>query len=219
MRGGAGSEHVKLVRDSSHARRLIRRSFGRGWNLKSRLHPLRERLWHFRRDRDLKSLWNIWRGIARLVIPTTVERSGRIERHYAYFQDFIPGNDHDIRVVVIGHRAFAVKRMVRSGDFRASGSGHVIYDPTAIPSECVSAAFSATRAIGAQLAGYDFIFADGKPLIVEISYGFPRIIYEGCPGYWNEDLSWNECKFHPHHFMAEDFVGSLERQSECKHSA
>jgi glutathione synthase/RimK-type ligase-like ATP-grasp enzyme len=57
------------------------------------------------------------------------EKKFNPEKNYVYFQDFIPQNDFDIRIIVIGKRAFAIKRMVRKGDFRASGSGNIKYDP------------------------------------------------------------------------------------------
>ena len=44
------------------------------------------------------------------------DRDGR--RGYVYFQDFIPDNQFDTRVTVIGNRAFAFIRKVRPGDFR-----------------------------------------------------------------------------------------------------
>lgn len=206
LRGGAGAENVRLVRDAGQARILIRRAFGRGIKQKSRLYLLRERLWHVRRDRTLKSLWNVWRGVARLMIPTADERAGGVERHYAYFQDFIPNNDHDIRVVVIGRRAFAIKRMTRDGDFRASGSGHLIYDPDAIPKVCVKAAFEAAQRLKTQCVALDFVFQEGEALIVEISYAFASAAYLACPGYWDGDLNWHESSVVPEHFMAEDFV-------------
>lgn len=206
LRGGAGAENVKLVRDERRALSLIRRAFGRGFNQKSRLYLLKERLWHVRRDRTLKSLWNVWRGLARLVIPTADERAARIERHYAYFQDFVPDNDHDIRVIVIGRRAFAIKRMARKGDFRASGSGYIIHDPAAIPQDCLRASFDAAAKLGTQCVALDFVFLNGRPLVVEISYAFARAVYLDCPGFWDDQLNWHEGRFHPEHFMIEDFV-------------
>lgn len=210
LRGGAGSENVRLVRDEAEARRLIHRSFGRGWRTKSRLHLLKERLWHVKRDRSLTSVVNLWRGFARLVVPTEDERNGGTERHYAYFQDFVPGNYHDIRVIVIGERAFAIKRMVRGNDFRASGSGHIVYDPAQIPRACVQLAFELSKTLKTQCTAYDFVFDAGRPMVVEISYAFTIAVYADCPGYWGPDLQWHEGNFRPQHFMVEDFVAAVE---------
>ena len=37
----------------------------------------------------------------------------QIDKNYIYFQEFIPGNEFDTRVTVIGDRAFAFRRMNR----------------------------------------------------------------------------------------------------------
>ena len=44
-------------------------------------------------------------------------------KDYVYFQKFLPNNKYDIRIVVIGDRAFGFIRYNRENDFRASGSG------------------------------------------------------------------------------------------------
>ena len=206
LRGGAGSENVRLVRSSGEAKRLVRKSFGKGFKAKNRFAFLKERLWHFARDRSLVAFLNISKGIARLFIPTKEEKQLPVEKNYAYFQEFIPGNNYDIRVIVIGGRAFGIKRMVRGGDFRASGSGNIKYSPDEIPERCVSMSFDFSRLLEAQSVAFDFVFNGDDPLVVEISYTFNRNVYLDCPGYWREDLSWVQGSFAPEEFMIEDFL-------------
>lgn len=206
LRGGAGAENVRIAKTRKDAEIFIRKAFGRGFKAKNRLSFFKERLWHFKRDRSLKSLLNISKGLARLVLPVEAERNFPRERNYAYFQDFIPHNDCDIRVIVIGKRAFAIKRMVRKGDFRASGSGHIIYDPSQIPKECVKIAFEISERLKSQCLAYDFVFDGYQPLVVEVSYSFAKKVYLPCPGYWTEQLEWVGGKFFPEFFMAEDFA-------------
>ncbi|EKE85200.1 ATP-grasp domain-containing protein [Idiomarina xiamenensis] len=209
LRGGAGSENVRIAKTEKDALNFINRSFGRGYKVKNRRNFLKERIWRFKRDRSLSSFLNISKGIARLFIPKVAEREFPAERNYAYFQDFIPKNDHDIRVIVIGNRAFAIKRMVREGDFRASGSGIIIYDKAAIPEECLKIAFSVSKKMASQCTAFDFVFRDGEPLIVEVSYSFSARAYSDCPGYWNEKLEWIDGQFYPEFFMVEDFIKNL----------
>lgn len=208
LRGGAGAENVHITRSGSEAEKFIRRAFGRGYKVKNRLNFLKERYWHFKRDRTIHSFLNISKGIARLFIPKDAEKNFPAERNYAYFQDFIPNNDHDIRIIVIGKRAFAIKRMVRKGDFRASGSGNIIYEPRQIPKECLQIAFDVTSKLKSQCLAFDFVTLDGEPLIVELSYSFARKVYLDCPGYWNDELEWVEGEFTPEFFMIEDFVNT-----------
>jgi hypothetical protein len=191
------------------AQRLIRRSFGKGFKQKRRLHFLRERLWQFRRDHDLRSLLNLAKGIARLFIPTPAERSFARERNYVYFQKFIPNASYDIRVVVIGDRAFGLRREVREGDFRASGSGRIVFDREHIPLACVRIAYQTIDRSGLQSAAFDFVMDNHKPKIVEVSYAFTAHVYESCPGFWNRELVWYPEPVSPEAFMIEDFISAI----------
>lgn len=208
-RGGAGSRNVKLVQSLDEARRIIRQSFRRGWRT-SRLHSLRERMWRFRRAPGLGSFIDISRGVVRAILPHEKYRNQNAERNYVYFQNFVPDNDHDIRVIVIGERAFAIKRMVRDGDFRASGSGVIIHDRNEIPVECIRIAFRVTNSIGSQCCAFDFVRSQNDWKIIEISYAFTLAGYADCPGYWDRNLSWHPGPFRPEYFMIEDVLSRLD---------
>jgi len=161
------------------------------------------------RNRDPSSIASLFSGLNKVAkMPSKLWAMSR-DRGYAYFQDFIAENDHDIRVVVIGKRAFAIKRLVRDGDFRASGSGRIIYEPEQIPLDCVRIAFEATEAIGSQCAAYDFVFDNGRPLIIEVSYAFAQEAYRACPGYWDESLNWHNKTVDPEVFIIEDALATI----------
>ncbi len=208
-RVGAGSQNVRLVRDADHAQKLIDTAFGRGFSPTSRYAIFKEHLWRFRRDGIGGGALGVGKGIARLVVPTATERHGQREKGYIYFQDFIPNNNCDIRVIVIGERAFAIKRMVRRDDFRASGSGIIVYDPEEIPESCVRTAFEWAKKLGTQCIAFDFVLENDRPLIVELSYSFDSKAYRPCPGYWDSSLAWHSQQFIPEYFMVEDFLRAL----------
>ncbi|MDY4789545.1 MAG: hypothetical protein SO179_03135 [Bacteroidales bacterium] len=135
----------------------------------------------------------VCKGFARLFIPTEFAKMYHSEKGYVYFQDFIPNNSFDIRVVVVGDKAFALKRLVRKNDFRASGGGSIIYDKNQIDERCVKIAFDVNEKIQSQSIAYDFVFdKDNNPLIVEISYGYSKKAYDKCEGYWDMDLNWHK---------------------------
>ena len=205
LRGGAGSQNVKLVKSRIAAQSIIQRSFGSGWK-NSRLSPLRDRLWHFRRDKTLTSFMSIGKGAARAIFPHENDLRVTLQRDYVYFQDFIPNNDCDIRVLVIGERAIAIKRMVREGDFRASGSGAIVYDPAQIPQECLHLAFEVTSALKSQSCAFDFVRIKNKYAIVEISYAFSPAAYKVCDGYWDRSLVWHTAPVTPERFMIQDLL-------------
>lgn len=212
LRGGAGSLNVKLVKNKAHACSLIRKAFGKGFSTTDNSEKVRDRWGKFKKHRDKSSLWALIRGLALYFLPSlSVDlRHRAFDKGYIYFQEFIPGNDHDIRVVVIGERAFAIKRMVRDGDFKASGSGLIKYERDEIPEDCVKLSFLLSKKLQTQCLAYDFVFDSGITKVVEISYGFSRVGYLPCPGYWDSGLNWHEEKFTPEWFMVEDFIRKLK---------
>lgn len=188
LRGGAGAANVKLVSSRTAAKSLIKRAFGRGFPQFDRLGYLKERFNKFKSGKD--SFIGILKGFVRLFIPTEFSRLHPNEKGYIYFQDFIPNNDFDIRIIVVKDKAFGLKRFTRKGDFRASGSGNLHYDKKDISEECVKIAFEVADKLDSQSIAFDFIFDGIKPLIVEISYGYSIKAYDKCEGYWDKNMNW-----------------------------
>lgn len=206
LRGGAGAANVKLIKNKSEASRIISKAFGKGFSSVNRTADFKDRIKTFIRKKDFKSLGIAIKGLGRLFVPTDFEKRNGRESGYVYFQEFIEDNSYDIRVIVIGEKAFAIKRNVRENDFRASGSGKIDYDKDLIDIRCVQIAFETSKKLDAQCLAYDFVFSNGIPLIVEISYGFAMKAYDYCPGYWSSNLHWHECKFSPQEFMITDVL-------------
>ncbi|MFT3682731.1 MAG: hypothetical protein QM791_20910 [Ferruginibacter sp.] len=201
LRTGSGSVNVQLVKSFTEAGALIKKAFTGGFK-NSGLVPLSDVYSKFKRGRA--SLNAMLRSIARQVVPTKFAKMSNREKGYIYFQDFIPGNDHDIRVVVIGDRAFALKRMVRENDFRASGSGNILYDRELFDESVIKLSFDINKKIRSQCLAFDYVFDNGRPLVVEISFGFHTGGYDACPGYWDETLRWHEGRFNPYGWMVDN---------------
>ena len=209
MRGGAGSANVKLVKNQNAAIRLIRKAFGRGFSQYSSCSSLTERIRKYRNGQT--SLYDIFKGVLRLMYPPEYARVIGRERGYAYFQEFIPGNDHDIRIIVIEDKAFGLKRMVREGDFRASGSGHICYDKEHFENDTIALAFELAGKLKSQCVAFDFVYQSNVPLVVEISYGFTPGAYDACVGYWDKEMNWHEGPFNPYGWMVENLIRSIEK--------
>lgn len=191
LRGGAGASNVKLAHTASEARKFIHKAFGRGFPQFDRWGYLKERFRKWRLGKD--TFFGVCKGMGRLLIPTDFAKMHGREKGYAYFQDFMPNNSYDIRVCVVGNKAFALKRLTRKGDFRASGSGNIIYQKSQIDERCVSIAFDVNRKLKSQSVAFDFVFdQNNAPLIVEISYGYAMKAYDICEGYWTSDMKWHE---------------------------
>ena len=207
LRGGSGALNVQLIRNLSSARKVIKRAFRAGFSQRNFWIHLKEKVWILRKDRDLSAFVGIFKTVGRLFFPSSYDKVAHREKGYVYFQKFLPNNDFDIRVIVIGDKCVAKRRFNREGDFRASGSGLIDYDPSRLDVRCIQIAFDVSRRLGAQSLAYDFIFDEsGNPLIVEISYAFPPKAYEDCPGYWDSSLVWHEGKVNPQFNMIEDLI-------------
>ena len=201
---GSGSDNVKLANSKREAVRLITQAYGKGFKQYNSRSNLQERYRKYRNGKT--TLWDVIKGILRLAHPTEFSRVTGKEIGYAYFQDYIPGNDHDIRVVVIGDKAFAIKRMVRKGDFRASGSGEILYAKELFDEAIIRLSFDLAGKLKTQCVAFDFVHDNGKPMLVEISYGFSPAGYDPCPGYWDKNMNWHEGKFDPYGWMIEDLI-------------
>ena len=188
LRGGAGASNVKLAHTAKEARKFVRKAFGKGFPQFDKIGYLKERYHKWRQGRD--SFVGVCKGIGRLLIPTDYAKMHGREKGYVYFQDFIPNNTFDIRVVVIGDKAMGEKRYVREGDFRASGSGQFEY--IQIRGDVLEIAFGIAQKLRLQTVAFDFIFRDNEPLIVEMSYGFGTHGISHSGGYYTRDLQWNE---------------------------
>jgi len=148
--------------------------------------------------------------LVRWIIPHKIANQLPVERNYLYAQDFIANCDHDIRVFIIGNRAVTKKRLVRDGDFRASGSGKMSWDIGEEAKRCIEIAFEITDRLQAQSLAFDFVLDGDKYKIVETSYAASPRGFPNTPGYWNRDLSWSECRLRVEYFMIEDFINLIE---------
>lgn len=211
LRSGAGSFNVHLIKSFSQARSIISKSFGNGFSNFDSFAYFKE---------TLRKYWNkktstlaVMKSMAHLIIKPAFAKTVGREVGYVYFQEFIPGNDSDIRVIVIGNKAFAIKRLVRKNDFRASGSGYILYEQIHFSNEVIQLAFDINHKLKSQCTAMDFVFDKGKPLLVEISYGFVPEGYDPCPGYWDNDLTYHDGLFDPYSWMVDIVVSEINRKN------
>ena len=207
LRGGAGAANVKLAHTAAEARKLVRKAFGKGFTQYNSWVNLKDR-WRLYRigKTDFK---DVLKGVIRLGYKPDFAKMHAPEKGYAYFQDFIPDNKFDIRVVVVGNKAMGEKRYIREGDFRASGSGKFEY--VKIREDVLQIAFEVASKLKLQSVAFDFIFHNDKPLIVEMSYGFGTHGISHCGGYYTTDLQWHEgTHFDFCGWMVEDVIKSVQ---------
>lgn len=210
LRCGAGASNVSLIKSRSEAIRLCHQMFGRGRSAVSGTYFSDTR----RKVRTTRDWRHFLEKLKRLPQSLRkIRRAKRLlpkQRGYVYFQDFLPGNTFDTRVTIIGNRAFAFRRMNRPDDFRASGSGNVVYDASATDKRCIGMAFEVVRNIHSQSLALDFLYnQDGEPQIGEISYTFADYAIHNCPGYWDEAMNWREGQFWPQDAIVQDILDEI----------
>ena len=211
LRGGAGASNVQLVKNKYKALKLLNRAFGSGFPMISQYSDFKQRVWELRRDQSSKAIVHLIRGLYRLFVPK--EKIGLLQRQkgYIYFQDFIPENSFDDRIVIIGNRAIALRRYNRVNDFRASGSGIIKYDTNLFNLKSIQIAFDVADKIKSQSLALDFVYdKSGSPFLVEMSYGFSMgQVYDNCPGYWDASLNFHADDVDPQRYIIEDFINAM----------
>lgn len=213
LSGGAGSMNVRLIRSLPEAQAYVERCFsGSGIVIRPPLPRWPRRPLSWMKRMCLRAL-EAGPHVFGLRFPAMPDPTYWMpQKNYALFQEFLPGNEFDTRVTVIGNRAFAFRRINRPGDFRASGSGNIDYDLGGIDGRCVQAAFDAARKLGSQSMAFDFLFRgeQKEPVVGEISYCYADWAVERCPGHWDSALQWHPGHMWPEEAHVEDFVRRIQ---------
>ncbi|WP_236137217.1 ATP-grasp domain-containing protein [Mongoliitalea daihaiensis] len=208
---GAGSANVKLVHKKKQAISSINKAFSSGFNVFDHYGVVKERWRKFREGKD--SFFGVIKSCYRILnIPRYAKLLPK-ERFEVCFQDFIPDNEFDIRIIVIGGKAFAIKRLVRKNDFRASGSGNIVYEKHHFDENLIQKSFEFADSLKAQVVAFDYVFDKYQnPLIVEISYGFAIEGYDQCAGYWDKELNFHEGKFDSCEWMVDLVLNEISEK-------
>lgn len=208
---GAGSANVQMVYDKVHGKRIVRKAFSRGFPVFNGFSVLKERVSKFRKGHE--NLTGLLKGTFHMLRPPLYSRYVGRSIGETYFQEFIPNEGFDIRIIVIGAKAFAIKRLTRDDDFRASGSGMIEYDKSNFKGEWIELAFQWAKKLDTQIVAFDVVIhkITKKPFIVEISYGYAIDVYDSCTGYWDDEMNYYPGTFDSCEWMVDDFIKSIRR--------
>ena len=213
LTGGAGSSNVKLIKDKLQAKKIIQKSFGKGHSIfDQRKYFLDEQISKYKKH---KSIVSLAKGLLHLRKPLNKEWVNHIEKDYVYFQEFMPSNKYDSRIIVINqNKVFGYKRFNREKDFRASGSGNFEhFHPNNVDERVLKIALEVSRKLKMNSIAYDFIYDENKnPIIIEITYAYGTKGANKSPGYWDENLIWHEGildKFQ--YWMVENIIKEAEK--------
>jgi len=208
---GASSTNVRLVNSADEAAAWIERLFGQGvYNLTS----VSRAPWGWKRR---------IRAAAKSLLlgePLNERRSQwHLHKNYVLFQEFIPNNEFDTRVNIIGRRAFVFRRYNRPNDFRASGSGNLDTDPKEVNLEAIRLGFRVAEKLGTQSIAIDVIQRGTERVVTELSYTYVMWTVQSCPGHWEmegQELVWKDGHMWPEEAQIQDFLERLETRQKSK---
>jgi len=148
--------------------------------------------------------------------PDAPTEQTELQHGYFLAQEFLPGNDFDVRITIIGDRAFVFRRLNRPNDFRASGSGRIDWDPRQVGEELIRFAFGVEHKLDAQTVAVDILRRGTEPVIVELTLSYASWAVRDCPGHWTlhgdhetGDLKWVDGSKRPEDAIFTDFVTPL----------
>ena len=207
LRRGAGSHNVVLLKTRNVAQKYVNKMFSIGISPSQSINSLsKEKIQkivnHQETNLNIIDLFN------KLVIHLKRRSLYPNELGYVYFQEYLKDNKNDLRITIVGNRAWGYHRGVRPNDFRASGSGIIDYE-TPIPLDVVKESFKITKKLQTQSLCFDYVRKnDDSYKIVEICYGYVGSLIYSCKGYWDENLTFHEGHFSPEELLLEDFITS-----------
>jgi hypothetical protein len=204
LKSSAGSQDVVLLKNYLLAQRITNRMFGKGILLGNVPGNFSIKFKDFRLkgffDKILKKSYRYYKG-------RDINLQWQREKNYVLFQKFLPNNEYDTRITVIGNRAFAFRRFNRNNDFRSSGSGKINYELDSISQDFIRVAFEISTKLNFQSMAYDFLWdEDHKPALCEISYTFQDLAVYNCQGYWDSDLIWHKGHNWPQYYHLVDLL-------------
>jgi len=191
LKSGSGSNNVRMLSSKIEALTYAKRMFGRGFSPAPSLVYKAKSKWQSTHD------WETFTSRVKRIpeFLHTLSRAKQFpnEHGYAYFQELIPNDGYDLKVVVIGEKICGFSRKSRKGDFRASGGGDIIYDNSLVTKQVRDSALEVSKTLGFQCMGFDYVVDNrtGKGLIVEMCYGFSNDALLATRGYWDSKGEWH----------------------------
>ncbi|KXX68572.1 hypothetical protein [Flammeovirga sp. SJP92] len=206
LKGGAGASNVRLINNISQAKEINNIMFDTGISLVSS-HTSDAKA-KFKKIKSFKDfIEKALRFPSVFLKKRKLNKSFNKEIGYTYFQDFLPNNTYDIRIIVISNIAFGIKRMNRKDDFRASGSGNIDYDISELDTSIVNKCFEIKNKLSLQSVAFDLLYNKDKVEFVEMCHVWSRKAYYPCKGYWDSELKWhNNLDFKPENYILTELI-------------
>lgn len=145
------------------------------------------------------------------------------QKNCIYFQDFIPNDGYDIRIIVVGNMVFGYYRKVLDGDFRASGMN--VVEKRELPEKAMNIALKVNEAVKSPMLVVDMVHGlNDRFYIIEFSpvcqMEFPEQLHvNGTPGvyiYHKGSFHFETGRYWVHELALKEFLLNNYLPSLCK---
>lgn len=197
LRTGSGSNNVVLISNKNDLNKYASKMFHSG--IRSNPSTFFKLKSNIRSTKSFKEFTNRLKRVPEFLFSRKIAKSLPTEKGYIYLQEFIENVNYDLKVAIVGDRLSFVARGIRSGEFRASGSGNLFYDRDLLDENIIKLAFQAYDALDSDCTGLDIVKdpKTNKPVILEVSYGFSHQAQIGAGGYFDRNCNWHDSPFNP----------------------
>ncbi len=190
LRNGSGSHNIVLLKSRRKAIRYIKKMFNNGLNSSPSL--LFKASSNIRSSNSKEVFLSRFKKIPDFLRNLKSAKSYPREKGYVFFQELVPNDGFDLKIITVGKKVGVFGRSIRKNDFRASGGGSVIHDKEIIPNNVINSALETSGKLGVECMGYDYVIDknNGIGKIIEMSFGFSYELLLEADGYFNESGEW-----------------------------
>lgn len=149
------------------------------------------------------------------------------QKNYYYIQKFIDDATYDLRIILVGDKAFGYYRYPDAGDYRASGSSNI--EKKEIPFEALKLAVEVRNKLRSRQMGVDLLFSEklNQYFVIETSL-FNQIdtpeqlAINGVPGYYDvsdiNNILFKEGKFWIQELVLRDVIKQWHDTKQLIHT-
>lgn len=192
LRCGSGANNVKLLHNVQEAIIYTKKMFHRGFDpTPSFAYKAYSKI---QSSKDFSTIIARIKKIPEFINTRSNAKMMPIERGYCYFQEYIPNDGYDLKVIVIGDKMTFCARKIRKHDFRASGGGNCYYDRCLLTDDVIDTAFQVSEKLGMYCVGFDFVVDNRskKSKIIEMCYGFDYEVQRALGAFVDKNHQWHE---------------------------
>jgi glutathione synthase/RimK-type ligase-like ATP-grasp enzyme len=193
LRTGSGSNNVKLLKSKKEILSYAKRMFGKGYSPHpSIFYKARSNYGSSKGNKEL--MLSRIKRIPEFYHTWKSARKFPNEKEYVFFQEFIPNDGFDLKMVVVNDKLGFIARHTRENDFRASGGGDIYFDKSLVTKDIIDSAFCVSDKLSFQCMGYDYVVNSetNEGQIVEMSYGFSHTTLLQSNGYFDRREIWHD---------------------------